>query len=185
MKVLCVDDADIHLTSIKSMLKLVSLNGQSVAEIFEAKNGKLAVEQFKSMITAKPDLITLDIRMPELDGLSALVLIKSLAPRTPVVMVSSEDEKTISRKKGGAAQIPMNEKFALIDKVAARVKAGVVEPGKINQVLDACEELNLDPIAVAQHFGASGYLKKPYTKEQTEDVLGKILGGSAGFVQAG
>ena len=45
MKVLCVDDADIHLTSIKSMLKLVSLNGQSVAEIFEAKNGKLAVEQ--------------------------------------------------------------------------------------------------------------------------------------------
>ena len=129
MKVLCVDDADIHLTSIKSMLKLVSLNGQSVAEIFEAKNGKLAVEQFKSMITAKPDLITLDIRMPELDGLSALVLIKSLAPRTPVVMVSSEDEKTISRKKGGAAQIPMNEKFALIDKVAARVKAGVVEPG--------------------------------------------------------
>lgn len=183
MKVLCVDDADIHLTSIKSMLKLIDFGKGPLENVEEAKNGKLGVEAFKSM-ASKPDVVTLDIRMPEMDGLSALILIKSISPRTPVVMVSSEDEKTISRKKGGAAGMPMNEKFALLDKVADRVKKGVSEPGKINLILDACEELGLDPIAVAEHFGANGYLKKPYTKDQTENVLSKVLSGGASFVQA-
>ena len=185
MKVLCVDDADIHLTSIKSMLNLISVNGNAISEIVEAKNGKLAVDSFKAMLGAKPDFVTLDIRMPEMDGLSALVLLRSLAPSLPIVMVSSEDEKTISRKKGGAADIPMNEKFALLDKVASRVKQGQFEEGKINFILDACEELSLDPIAVAEHYAASGYLKKPYTKDQTEAVLSKVLAGSGRFVQAG
>lgn len=182
MKVLCVDDAEIHLTSIKSMLKLLDL-GSPLDDIQEAKNGQVGVDTFKSM-AAKPDVVTLDIRMPEMDGLSALILIKSISPRTPVVMVSSEDEKTISRKKGGAAGMPLNEKFALLDKVADRVKSGVKEPGKINLILDACEELGLDPIAVAEHFGANGYLKKPYTKDQTEQVLQNVLKGSSTFVQA-
>lgn len=184
MKVLCIDDADIHLTSIKSMLKLVKPQGKDVSEILEAKNGKLGVETFRSLGASKPDLVTLDIRMPELDGLSALVILRSLAPSLPIVMVSSEDEKTISRKKGGAAGIPLNEKFALLDKVAARVKSGQKEEGKINFILDACEELGLDPIAVAEHFGASGYLKKPYTKDQTQDVLSKVLAKTGKFIQA-
>lgn len=183
MNILCVDDADIHLTSIKSMLKLIDLGKGPLGEVAEAKDGAKAIGLFKSM-SPRPDIVTLDIRMPEMDGLSALILIKALSPRTPVVMVSSEDEKTISRKKGGAAGMPLNEKFALLDKVADRVKKGIKEPGKINLILDACEELGLDPISVAEHFGANGYLKKPYTKDQTERVLGEVIQGANKFVQA-
>ena len=58
-------------------------------EICQARNGREAVEQNR---TFQPDVVTLDINMPEMDGLTALSLIMAERP-VAVVMVSSLTEK--------------------------------------------------------------------------------------------
>lgn len=51
-----------------------------------ARNGRVAVEKLALL---KPDLVVLDVEMPELDGLAALTEIRRLAPHLPVVMLSA------------------------------------------------------------------------------------------------
>lgn len=180
LKVFCIDDADIHLSSIQSMLRLVKVPDYDIEIIGSAKNGKDGVDIIES--GDKPDLVTMDIRMPVLDGISALVRLKKINPSIKVLMVSSEDEESMSKKRGGASDLPMFEKLQLLEKVSERVVSGNVEEGKINNMLDGCEELGIDPIAVAQHFGAIGYLKKPYTIEDTQLTIAEVLKGSSNFV---
>jgi two-component system chemotaxis response regulator CheY len=52
----------------------------------EAENGLMAIEKYKEL---QPDIVTLDITMPEMDGLQALRVIKKLDPSASVVMVSA------------------------------------------------------------------------------------------------
>ena len=54
------------------------------------KNGEEAVELYEQI---KPDLVTLDIVMPKLDGVSALRRIVEIDPRARVIMVSAVDQK--------------------------------------------------------------------------------------------
>jgi chemotaxis protein methyltransferase CheR len=80
LKVLCVDDSATILNIMKKIL---------VAPQFEivgvAHNGLEAIEQLKVL---KPDVITLDLHMPEMDGMTFLSTTK-IASRLPVVVVSS------------------------------------------------------------------------------------------------
>ena len=78
--VLIVDDAAFMRMMIKDILVN---NGIEVAG--EAENGTAAVSLYKEL---KPDLVTMDITMPELDGLGAIGYIMSEAPR-PIVVVSA------------------------------------------------------------------------------------------------
>lgn len=80
MRVLVVDDSALmrkHLVGI--------LSSQPDIELQVARNGTEAVER---LIAFEPDVITLDVNMPVMDGLTALSLIMAQRP-TPVVMVSS------------------------------------------------------------------------------------------------
>lgn len=52
----------------------------------EAENGVMAIEKYQEL---QPDIVTLDITMPEMDGLQALREIKKIDPATSVVMVSA------------------------------------------------------------------------------------------------
>lgn len=70
--VLICDDAAFMRMMIKDIL---TKNGYNIAG--EAENGKKAVEKFNE---TKPDLVLMDITMPEMDGIQALKKIKSLAP---------------------------------------------------------------------------------------------------------
>lgn len=81
LKVLCVDDSQTILTLLKKILTKEA--GFEV--VGTALNGKEAIEKLKSL---KPDLVTLDIHMPEMDGISYL---KSQMndKHPPVVMISS------------------------------------------------------------------------------------------------
>lgn len=81
IKVLVVDDSSF----MRSMLTRMITKDDRFEIVGQAKNGKEAVEMNASL---KPDLITLDIEMPEMDGLTALSHIMKESP-TRVVMVSS------------------------------------------------------------------------------------------------
>lgn len=81
LKVLCVDDS----SSILTLLKKIFGNDDSFEVVGVAKNGIEAGEQVKAL---KPDIITLDIHMPEMDGVTYLE--KNFGKdHPPVVMISS------------------------------------------------------------------------------------------------
>ncbi|MGZ3742629.1 MAG: response regulator [Pseudobdellovibrionaceae bacterium] len=185
MKVICTDDNPMHLSYIQQQLKAAAQQmGHAIEILGTATNGLEGFKLYESLVkTGKtPDFCTFDIRMPELDGLSALLKIQKSYPSQKIIMVSSEDEVTMSRKNGKAADLPQAEKMTLLKKVEDRILKNEQQPGKINKILDACEELLLDPVEIAMHYGAKGYLQKPYQLEATVKVLKAILGGSTSVI---
>lgn len=89
LRVLVVDDSVV-------VRRLVSdaLNADPELEVCgTAGNGRIALEQ---LAKSTPDAITLDVEMPELDGLSTLREIRKLHPRLPVVMLSALTERGAS-----------------------------------------------------------------------------------------
>lgn len=187
MKVMCVDDNVMHLSLIQQQLKAAGKKiGKEIEIIGTANNGSDGFKLYQELLkkSSKPDFCTFDIRMPILDGLSTLMKMKHFYPMQKIIMVSSEDESTVSRKVGKASGIPQAEKMQLLKKVEARILADTIESGKISKILDACEELLLDPIDIAEHYKANGYLQKPYSLEATEKVLNGIVSGVANFIRA-
>ncbi len=84
IKLLIVDDSALMRRQLAALFE-----GESDFEIRLARNGREAVEENCSF---QPDVITLDINMPEMDGLTALSMIMTERP-VPVVMISSLTEK--------------------------------------------------------------------------------------------
>ncbi len=96
MRVLVVDDSALVRMAVSDILKNAGI------EVETAKNGKEAIEK---VMEFKPDVITLDLKMPIMDGLSALKVIMEKRP-TPVIMLSSYTKEgareTIEALKLGA-----------------------------------------------------------------------------------
>lgn len=86
-RVLIVDDAVFMRMKLRDILEK---NGYEV--IAEAKNGIDAIEKFKQ---DKPDLITMDITMPEMDGVSALKAIRTLDTDARVIMCSAMGQQSM------------------------------------------------------------------------------------------
>ena len=80
-RVLIVDDAVFMRMKLKDILEK---NGYEVAG--EAQNGQEAFDKYQA---EKPDLVTMDITMPEVDGLQALKMIKQADANAKVVMCSA------------------------------------------------------------------------------------------------
>lgn len=80
-KVLIVDDAEFMRMALKSMLER---NGFEV--VGEAENGAVGIKKYMIL---QPDVVTMDITMPQLDGIEALKQIRKIDPNSKVVMVSS------------------------------------------------------------------------------------------------
>ena len=84
-EILIVDDSR---TSRKVLRNVLESNGYTVAG--EAVNGQEGVQQFQAL---KPDLVTLDITMPVVDGIEALKMIKALNADTKAIMVTAAGQK--------------------------------------------------------------------------------------------
>lgn len=99
IKVLIVDDSAL----LRSILKEVINNDNNLSVIGEAKNGKEAIEK---NILLKPDLITMDISMPIMNGLKATQKIMEDMP-TAILILSNEIDSDISFKalKYGALDV--------------------------------------------------------------------------------
>lgn len=94
-KILVCDDSSLIRKQLKDLLVTMD------CEVFEAVNGKIVVEVFKEV---KPDVVFMDIVMPEVDGLEALKNIKMYDKEAKVVMLSSvgTSTKLVQALKNGA-----------------------------------------------------------------------------------
>ena len=80
-KVLIVDDA----AFMRKLLRNILFSG-GFDIVGEAENGKQAVELYKKL---RPDIVTMDIIMPEMNGIEALKEIKKIDPNAKVVMCTA------------------------------------------------------------------------------------------------
>ncbi|MBI5415901.1 MAG: response regulator [Candidatus Omnitrophica bacterium] len=84
-RILIVDDAPI----IRLMLKdILTVNGYSV--VGEGNDGNEAIEKFKEL---SPDLVTMDITMPEKDGIRALQEILAIDQNAKVIVITAIDQR--------------------------------------------------------------------------------------------
>lgn len=95
-KILIVDDASFMRSSLKYILETV---GHTI--IGMAKTGNEAIRLYKDL---KPDLVTLDILMKDMDGMTALKEIMKIDPNARIIMITAigQEEKQKEAKKLGA-----------------------------------------------------------------------------------
>jgi two-component system chemotaxis response regulator CheB len=103
IRVLVVDDSAIITKGITDILS----QDEQIQVVGQAKDGKEAVEKVAHL---KPDVVTMDVNMPEMDGLTALKHIMIMQP-TPVVMLSAYTQE-------GAAATFDSLRFGAIDFIA-------------------------------------------------------------------
>ena len=113
--VLIADDAAFMRMMIKNIL---SEAGYDI--LGEAENGAVAVAKYKELT---PDLTTMDITMPEMDGLQALKEIRSHNPSARVVMCSA-----------------MGQQSMVIESIQAGAKDFIVKPFQPDRVLEAIQK---------------------------------------------
>ena len=116
MRILIADDHALFRDSLKSLLES---RGHEV--VGEARNGREAVELAKRL---RPDVVLMDLAMPELDGIAATRALKAEAPEIKVVVLTaSEDDAPLFEAIKSGAQGYMQKNlesasfFALLDGV--------------------------------------------------------------------
>ncbi len=117
-KILVVDDDSI------ARPVAVNLLTQAGYQVIEAENGIQAVSKYED---ERPDLVLMDISMPRMDGLNALVAIRRKYPKAQVVMVTGVAEKQVALTaiKMGARDFVV--KPFKVDRILLAVKR-VLEP---------------------------------------------------------
>ena len=114
-RILIVDDAAFMRMMIRDIL---TKNGYEV--VGEAQDGAQAIEKFKEL---HPDLITMDITMPEMDGISALKEIRKMDSNAKVIMCSA-----------------MGQQAMVIDAIQAGAKDFIVKPFQADRVIEAIKK---------------------------------------------
>ncbi|HDL60322.1 MAG TPA: response regulator [candidate division WOR-3 bacterium] len=96
VKVLVVDDAAFMRMLVK---KILLQAGHQV--VGEAGNGKEAIEKYEKL---RPDLVTMDIVMPEMDGINAVKEIMKIDPNAKIIMITAvgQEAKVMEALKSGA-----------------------------------------------------------------------------------
>jgi two-component system chemotaxis response regulator CheY len=111
-KVLIVDDAAFMRMMIKDIL---TKNNFEI--VGEAGDGVQAIDLYKEHM---PDLVTMDITMPEMDGITSLKEIRKYDPNAKVIMCSA-----------------MGQQAMVIDAIQAGAKDFIVKPFQAERVLEA------------------------------------------------
>ncbi len=114
--ILIVDDAAFMRMMIKDIL---TKNGYNV--VGEAENGAKAFEKYNEV---KPDLVLMDITMPEVDGIQALKNIKAADAGAKIIMCSA-----------------MGQQAMVIESIQAGAKDFIVKPFQPDRVLEAVKKV--------------------------------------------
>ena len=110
--ILLVDDAAFMRMMLKDILVK---NGYEV--LGEAENGLKAVEKYKEL---NPDLVIMDITMPEMDGIEAVKEIKKINPSAAVIMCSA-----------------MGQQSMVIEAIQSGAKDFIVKPFQADRIIEA------------------------------------------------
>jgi len=113
--VLIVDDAAFMRMMVKDIL---TKNGFTV--VGEAENGAVAVDKFAELT---PDLVIMDITMPEMDGLQAVREIRKRDPQAKIIMCSA-----------------MGQQAMVIDAIQSGAKDFIVKPFQADRVVEAVKK---------------------------------------------
>lgn len=115
-RILIVDDA----AFMRMMLKgIFDKSGYIVAG--EAQNGLEAVEKYQEL---QPDLVTMDITMPDMDGITAVKKIKEIDPNANIIMCSA-----------------MGQQGMVIDAIQSGAKDFIVKPFQQDRVIEAIQKV--------------------------------------------
>lgn len=114
--ILIVDDAAFMRMMIKDIL---TKNGYTV--IGEAENGIRAIEKFREL---NPDLVIMDITMPEMDGIQAVKQIKSIKSDAKIIMCSA-----------------MGQQAMVIESIQAGARDFIVKPFQAERVIEAVKKV--------------------------------------------
>ena len=114
--ILICDDAAFMRMMIKDIL---SKNGYNV--VGEAENGAIAVDKYAE---TNPDLVLMDITMPEMDGIAALKKIREKDPNAAIIMCSAMGQQTM-----------------VIESIQAGAKDFIVKPFQADRVLEAVKKV--------------------------------------------
>jgi len=113
--ILVVDDAAFMRLNLKNIL------GEFGHEVVgEAENGKQAVEKYRDL---EPDLVTLDITMPEMDGIEAAAKLKEIDKDVKMIMCSA-----------------MGQQAMVIKAIEAGAKDFIVKPFNKDRIKEAIEK---------------------------------------------
>ncbi len=116
-KVLIVDDAAFMRMLLKD---IVTKAGYEV--VGEASNGAEAVEKYKEL---KPDIVTMDITMPEMNGIEATKEIMKIDPNANVIMCSA-----------------MGQQMMVVEAIQAGAKDFIVKPFQQGRVVEALSKIS-------------------------------------------
>lgn len=114
-KILVTDDAAFMRMMLKDIL---TKNGH---EVYEAKNGLDLLDQYQKV---HPDLVTLDITMPEMDGLHALRELKKIDSNARVVMCSA-----------------MGQQAMVIEAIQSGARDFIVKPFEAGRVMESINKV--------------------------------------------
>jgi two-component system chemotaxis response regulator CheY len=105
---------------MRMMIKdILSKNGYNI--VGEAENGKKAVDTYAE---CKPDLVLMDITMPEMDGIQALKAIRGNDPNASIIMCSA-----------------MGQQAMVIEAIQSGAKDFIVKPFQADRVLEAVKKV--------------------------------------------
>jgi len=115
-RVLLVDDHAVVRRGLRGFLELL----KDFDVVGEAENGQDALAKIRQ---STPDLVTLDVEMPEMGGLEAIAAIKAAHPEIEIVAVTSfiEEEKVTSALEAGASGYLLKDAEA--EEVAQAIRA--------------------------------------------------------------
>ena len=116
IKVLVVDDAAFMRMMIKDIL---TKNDYEI--VGEAGNGLQAIEKWQEL---RPDLTTMDITMPEMDGITAVKEIKKIDPNAKIIMCSA-----------------MGQQGMVIEAIQSGARDFIVKPFQPDRVLEAIRKV--------------------------------------------
>ncbi len=116
LKILIVDDAAFMRMILKNIL-----TSHSFQVVGEAENGMQAVQKYREL---SPDLVTMDITMPEMDGIQALKEIRKNNPNAKVLMCSA-----------------MGQEAMVVEAIRAGAKDFIVKPFQEDLVIEKIKKI--------------------------------------------